>query len=87
MSAFALGVLAFGALAVLAALALAAFADATGRPSFELRLVGIQLVGFLRDGASTSTTFGPGVTLLALGGGLLNAAGAAVLARLGRRRR
>jgi hypothetical protein len=86
LTAFGLGALAFAALALLGCVALAALADASGRASFELAIGSVVFLEFVREGTSTSTTFGPGVAAAAVFGGALNAGGAALLRGLGRRR-
>lgn len=86
LTAFALGAAAFGALALLGAIAVGAFADASGRATFELALGGLTFLSFERDAGGTSTTLGPGLAAVAAAGGVLNAGGAALLSRGGRRR-
>lgn len=85
LTAFALGAAAIGAVVLAAALAAAALADAAGRDALRVAVGPIELLAFERTARSSSTTFGPGLWLLALAGGLLNAAGAAVLLARARR--
>ncbi len=85
VTAFALGLVAFGVLAYTGAAALAFLAVGGEVGSMHvgvgpLLLVSIEQVG----GSASETTFGPGLLAVALLGGILNAAGATVL---GRRRR
>lgn len=79
MIAFALGAAATALLAVAVALGLAALADASGRETFAIGPDGLELVSFQRTARGTSTTFGPALAALPLLGGVLNAAGAALL--------
>jgi hypothetical protein len=81
VTAFALGVAAVGALALVSALVLAALADAGGRDALRVGLGPLVLVEFERGPRGTATTFGPALLVLPLLGGLLNAAGAAILRR------
>lgn len=81
LTAFALGAAATGLLVVAVALGLAALADAGGRETFALGLGGLDLVSFERTARGTATTFGPGLAVLPLLGGALNAGGAALLRR------
>jgi hypothetical protein len=66
-------------LAIATALGLTALADASGRETFTLGLGGLELVSFERTARGTATTFGPALAVLPLLGGVLNAAGAALL--------
>jgi hypothetical protein len=68
-------------LAIATALGLTALADASGRETFTLGLGGLELVSFERTARGTATTFGPALAVLPLLGGVLNAAGAALLRR------
>ena len=79
MTAFALGAAAAAAAALVVALTAALLADASGRETFRLAPLGLELVSFRRTAAETATTFGAGLALLPLAGGLANAAGAAAL--------
>ena len=81
MTAFALGAAAVGALTLVAAFALAVLAEAGEAETLRLALGQVEFVAFERAGATTSTTFGPGLALLPLVGGALNAALAALLVR------
>jgi hypothetical protein len=81
MTAFALGAAATALLAVAIALGLTALADASGRETFAIGLGGLELVSFERTARGTATTFGPGLAVLPVLGGALNAAGAALLRR------
>jgi hypothetical protein len=77
--AFALGVAAIGVLAVVGALVVAALAEASERRELHVALGPLVVLEFERTAHGTSTTFGPGLIVLPLLGGLLNAAGAAIL--------
>jgi hypothetical protein len=79
VTAFALGVAAVGALALVIALVAAALADASGREALRVGLGPLVLVEFERSAGGTATTFGPALFVLPLVGGALNAAGAAML--------
>jgi hypothetical protein len=81
LTAFALGAGATALLAVAVALGLAALADAAGRESFAIGHGGLELVSYERTARGTTTTFGPALALLPILGGVLNAAGAALLRR------
>ena len=84
LTAFALGAAAAALLSIATALGLTALADAAGRQSFRLAVGGLELVSFVRTAQGTATAFGPALALLPLAGGLLNAAGAALLRRASR---
>ena len=77
--AFALGAAAVGVLAVVGVLLVAALAEASDRTQLHLALGPVALLDFERSDQGSSTTFGPGLVVLPLLGGLLNAAGAALL--------
>lgn len=79
MTAFALGVAAVGAFVLVTALVLAALADASGRDDLRVGLGPLVLVEFARGVHGTATTFGAALFVLPLLGGVLNAAGAAML--------
>ena len=81
LTAFALGAAATALLAVAVALGLAALADAAGRETFVIGPSGLELVSFEGTARGTATTFGPGLALLPIVGGVLNAAGAALVRR------
>lgn len=75
LTAFALGSAAVGALALAAALGIAALADGT----LQVAVGQLELVTVERAPRGTTTEFGAGLAVLALLGGALNAAAAAVL--------
>jgi hypothetical protein len=77
--AFALGAATVAVLAVVGALVLAALAEASERPELRVALGPLVVLEFERTAHGSSTTFGPGLIVLPLLGGLLNAAGAAIL--------
>ena len=81
VTAFAHGFAAFAVFALASLTTLALVAGANDWSSFELALGPAMLLEFDRTPAATTTTYGPGVALVALAGGVLNAAGAAILAR------
>jgi hypothetical protein len=85
LRAFVLGFVGVGLLAYVAAAALALSAEVGGR-SLDLGLGPLSLVVVERSGSSTSLTFGAGLVVIALVGGVANAVAAAVLARRARRR-
>lgn len=78
---FLLGAVAAGFAAGAAAVAVVIVADAGGWASFRAALGPLLLVEFERSGTATAATFGPGIAIAAVAGGLLNAAGAALLRR------
>jgi hypothetical protein len=79
VTAFALGVSAVAGLALVAALVVAALADASGREALHVGLGPLVLVEFERSPHGTATSFGAALFVLPVIGGALNAAGAAVL--------
>jgi hypothetical protein len=81
LTAFALGAVATGLLAVAIALGLAGLADAGGRETFAIGLGGLELVSFERTARGTATTFGSALAVVPLMGGAANAVGAALLRR------
>ena len=83
LTAFVLGAAAAGALALVVAVAASILAEASGREALRVALLGVDLVAFERAPNGSSTTFGPGLPVLALLGGLANAVGAAAIRRLG----
>lgn len=72
---FLLGALAVGIPGYACVAALAVAAQAAGR-TLDIALGPLALVAVTRDGSSTVTTFGPGLLVVALAGGLANAAAA-----------
>ena len=83
LTAFVLGLAVIGALAGAAAVTAAVVADAEGWASYRVSLGPLLLTAFERSGDDTAAAFGPGLFVVALAGGALNALGAAWL--LGRR--
>jgi hypothetical protein len=83
VTAFLLGAAAAGALALVVAVAASILAEASGREALRVALVGVELVSFERAPNGSSTSFGPGIAVLALLGGLANAVGAAAIRRVG----
>ena len=79
--AFALGAATVAVLAVVASLVIAALAEASERRELHVGLGPLVLLAFERSARGSSTTFGPGLIVLPLVGGMLNAAGAALLER------
>ena len=84
VTAFALGAAAFGVLAFVGSVAVGVAADAAGWGEFSIGLGPIVILEFARSARGTETTFGFGAVLIALAGGILNAAAAAAITR-GRR--
>ena len=80
LRAFLLGAFAVGVLAYAVSAALAVTAQAGGR-TLDLALGPVTVVAVSREGAQTVTTFGVGLVLLALAGGLANLAAAHVIRR------
>lgn len=78
---FLLGAAALGITAGAAAVAVVIAAEAGGWDSFRAGLGPVLVVAFERSGKATAATFGPGIAVAAAVGGLLNAAGAALLRR------
>ena len=78
---FLLGAVAAALVLLVAAIALAVIADAARWGSFRVGVGPVLLLDFERRAASTGTTLGGGVALVACACGLLNASGAAVLRR------
>jgi len=85
LTAFALGVAAFGAVAVVGALAVSALADASGRSELTLAVAGLELLEFERTESGTTSAFGPALALLPVAGGLANAGAAWLLHIVSRR--
>lgn len=84
--AFALGAAAAGLLAYALAAAIAVIAQSGGR-TVDVHVGPLVLVAIERTGATTATSIGSGLLLVALLGGVVNALAAAVLARRLRRPR
>ncbi len=85
LRAFVLGAAATGVLAYAAAAVAAGLAQAQDG-LLDVHVGALVVVRVASDGASTVTTFGPGLLVASAIGGLLNALGAAWLARRARRR-
>jgi hypothetical protein len=80
LKAFVLGAVATGILAYAIAAALAIAAQAGDR-ALDIALGPVVVVSVVVDGPSAVTTFGPGLLLIALAGGLLNLVAARLIAR------
>ena len=80
LKAFLLGTLAVGIVGYAVAAALAVSAQATGR-TIDIRLGPLGIVTVATQGAAKVITFGAGLLVLAVVGGLLNLAAAAVIRR------
>jgi hypothetical protein len=80
--AFVLGAVGVGLLVYVAAAAVAVAAEAGAR-DLDARLGPVLLVAVEHVGNSSSLTLGPGLALVAVGGGLVNATAAVVIARRG----
>lgn len=81
-----LGFFAVGTVVLAAAFALGILADANDWNDFRLSAGPVSFLAFDRSVKTTSSTFGPGLFLLAAAGGLLNAGAAALLRRRGTNR-
>jgi hypothetical protein len=79
--AFALGAVAVALAVSVAGLVLGIAAQSGHWDSFRVALGPVLFISYERASDGTSTAFGSGLTLLALAGGALNAAGAALLRR------
>ena len=75
LRAFLLGAFAVGVVAYALVAGLAVTAQAGGR-ALDLALGPLTLVSVTQEGTATVTTFGPGLVVLALVGGLVNLAAA-----------
>jgi hypothetical protein len=80
LSAFLLGTFAIGLVVYTAAAVLAVAAQAGDR-SLDLALGPVGVVSVAERGGATTTTFGPGLLLLAFAGGLANLALAVLIRR------
>ena len=80
LRAFVLGTLAIGVLAYALAAALAVAALA-GRRTLDLAFGPLAIVSVTTERSATVTTFGPGLIVLALAGGVVNLVAAWLLAR------
>jgi hypothetical protein len=80
LKAFLLGMLAIGVVAYTAAAALAVAAQAGGHP-LDIAFGPIRVVTVEDQAGVTTTTFGPGLLLIALAGGVANLALAAFIRR------
>ena len=78
---FVLGCVAVGGLVAATTLVLGIVAEMSAWGDMRLELGLLLFVGFERAGATTAATFGPGLAVIALLAGLLNAVGAALLRR------
>ena len=85
LKAFVLGSLAFAVVGYAAAAALAVAAQAGGT-TVDVGVGPLLLVSVTLEGTSRVTTFGPGILVLALGGGLANVAAAQLIRRRAERR-
>lgn len=79
--AFLLGFVALALVAYGCAAAVAILADAEDWEPFRLALGPVLALEFERTGAGSATTFGPGLALAGLAGGVLNVAVAGLLRR------
>jgi hypothetical protein len=75
------GMLATGVLAYAGAAALAVAVQAGTSGGLHIAIGGIVLVAVERSDDATATTFGAGLLVLAVAGGILNALAAALLSR------
>ena len=81
MIAFAIGTAALAAVVAVAGLVAGVAADAAGSSSFRVAIGPFVVVEFDRVGGGSETTLGAGVAVVALAGGLANAAAASLLLR------
>jgi hypothetical protein len=79
--AFLLGAAGLGIAAGAALIALGVVADGAGWSSFRVGIGPVPVLTFERRGGTTESTLGSGLGLIALAGGLLNAAAACFLLR------
>lgn len=86
LRAFLLGALAVGLLGYGAAAGVAVAAQAGAVRAMRVAIGPLVLVAVERAGATRATTFGAGILVLALAGGVVNAAAAALLDRRTRSR-
>jgi hypothetical protein len=84
VTAFLLGAAGIGAVALAATLVAVALADAGGRDALRVALGPLELASYRREPDGTVTAFGPGLLVVAVLGGVANAAAAVLLARGGR---
>ena len=80
LKAFLLGAVATGIVAYAIAAALAVAAQAGGDP-LDLSIGPVVIVSVVVEGKTAVTTFGAGLALIAIGGGLLNVLAARLIAR------
>lgn len=80
LRAFTLGAIAIGVLAYAGTAALAVAAQAAGR-SLAVGVGPLVVVSVERDASAAATTFGPGLVLIAIIGGLVNVGAAHLLRR------
>jgi hypothetical protein len=85
VKAFLLGSFATGLLVYVVAAAVAVSAQAAGQ-TLDVSLGPVTVVSVAHDGTAVVTTFGAGIALLALAGGVLNACAAAAVRRRAERR-
>ena len=78
LKAFVLGSLALGIVGYAVAAALAVAAQAGGT-TIDIGVVPLRFVSVTLEGATTATTFGPGILALALAGGVANLAAAKLI--------
>jgi hypothetical protein len=78
LKAFVLGTLALGIVGYALAAALAVTAQAGGS-TIDVGVGPLRLVSVTLEGATTATTFGPGILALALAGGVANLAAATLI--------
>ena len=86
LKAFVLGFAVGIAIALPVALLAGIVADTSDWPSRSLEILGVTVWAFERSGSVTSTTFGPGLLLIAIAVGGLNAIGSQVVRRIARHR-
>lgn len=79
LTALLLGSAAAGLLAVAAVAGIGVAVDAVGGRGGSIAIGPLLVAAWERSGSGSATTFGPGLPVVALAGGLVNAAAAALL--------
>ena len=81
LTAFAIGAAAFGVVAVVCGVAVGVAFGSLGRDKISVGLGPLVVLEFSRSARGTETTFGLGIVVVALAGGVVNAAAAASVLR------
>jgi hypothetical protein len=77
--AFGVGAMTVGFMALIVFIALGPIAHGAGWSDLDLSIGPMSIFAYESNDSGFSTSFGPGILLLALAGGVLNAIGAALL--------